>query len=168
MYNGMYWNDIQLIFPHIHTSLFASIDACFTQHTKWNYSRRSVNGTAWPVLAFSHTACVSCLHKNVELQHRNNTYMLHQRSHMSSLCTLLLSPCFWDTYLFTGVWVFVECARQREGASPHECCLHPRWTFCKQQAALPLWEPWGKSHRTYLLLSVSLEPSELVFHNIVL
>lgn len=29
MYNGMYWNDIQLIFSDIHTSPFASIDALF-------------------------------------------------------------------------------------------------------------------------------------------
>lgn len=27
-------------------------------------------------LAFSHTATVSCLHKNAELHHINNTYML--------------------------------------------------------------------------------------------
>lgn len=46
MYNGMYWNDIQLIsffLIYTHHLLLRSM-LVFTQHTKWNYSRRSVNG----------------------------------------------------------------------------------------------------------------------------
>ena len=44
MYNRMYWNDIiQLIFLIYIHHLFALFNAsCFTQHTKWYYSIRSV------------------------------------------------------------------------------------------------------------------------------
>lgn len=91
MYNKTYWNDIvQLIFSYTYITFCFLINAfCFTQHTKWLYSIRSVR-TAWWGLAFSHTACVSCLHKNVKFHHINNTYMLHPR-----LKRPLRAPCLW-------------------------------------------------------------------------
>lgn len=91
MYNKTYWNDIvQLIFSYTYITFCFLINAfCFTQHTKWLYSIRSVR-TAWWGLAFSHTACVSCLHKNVKFHHINNTYMLHPR-----LKHPLRAPCLW-------------------------------------------------------------------------
>lgn len=95
MYNGMYWNDIQLIFSDIHTSPFASIDALFYITYK--------NGTTADV-AFNGQHVGSWLSltlpvfhayiKNVELRHINNTYMLQPRARWPRRASCLLSPCF--------------------------------------------------------------------------
>lgn len=74
----MDWNDIvQLICSYTYIPLCLLNAFCFAQHTKWNYSVRSVTDSMAGVS--SHTALVSCLHRNVKFHRINTRDMLHPR-----------------------------------------------------------------------------------------
>ena len=137
MYNRMYWNDIiQLIFLIYIHHLFALFNAsCFTQHTKWCYSLRSVT-VRWCPTSLQ-TVFVSCWHKNIKFHHINITYMLHLRLKCPLRVRLafdLSLPWSATTSYRAGVSVFKGTTKQRKtlcfGASDSNAFYGP--LFCKQ------------------------------------
>lgn len=125
MYNRMYWNDIiQLIFLIYIHHLFALFNAsCFTQHTKWCYSLRSVT-VRWCPTSLQ-TVFVSCWHKNIKFHHINITYMLHLRLK----CPLRVRLAFdlslreaWPS-LTKQVWVSLKEPQSKEKLSVSELLI---------------------------------------------
>lgn len=170
MYNGMYWNDIQLIF-FWYTHITFCFDRCFVLHNiqKWNYSRRSVNGQhvgSWLSLTLP---VFHAYIKNVELRHINNTYMLQPRARWPRRASCLLSPCFWEARLLRNP---CEClwgkkTQPREGVSPSpsegrqgDCSCGPS---VNRRLLCPFGNhSWKHSTHTHTLLCPS-SPASLCF-----